>query len=193
MKRKRFVFPTVLLIMIVLTSGCFIYSEQAFKGTILDIDTKQPIEGAVVVVEYKKAYISLGAGKVDYIMDVRETLTDKEGNFQFPSHVTLSSPISTQIPTAFIIFKPGYASLELGSQSFTGEEIKEVEGSWPGLNQLKYRVRGRGIVELPKLRTREERLKAEEIGISGFHSKDLPLLYKALNDEEKYLSIPERK
>jgi hypothetical protein len=183
MKKRRYICLLLALIIFLPTTGCFIYSEQSFKGTVLDIDTKQPIKGAVVVAEYNKAYISLGAGQVDYTMDVRETLTDKDGNFHFPAHVALSSPISTQIPTVFLIFKPGYASLKLRSKFFTGEEIKEEEGSLSGLNQLKYRVRGRGIVEIPKLKTKKEMLERSLGFPVGYGTKELPLLYRAYEDE----------
>jgi hypothetical protein len=188
MKQKKFLVMAFLVVMVAPLAGCFFYSEQSFKGTILDIDTKQPIEGAVVVAEYRKAYLSMGAGKADYIMDVREMLTDKEGKFYFPSHVALSSLISTQIPTTFIIFKPGYASLgypQLESQFFTGEEIKEKEGSWPGLGELKYRLGNHGTVEIPRLRTKSE-MERRMLGFpTGYGPKELPLLYKAYEEEKR--------
>jgi hypothetical protein len=126
-------------------------------------------------------------------MDVRETLTDKEGNFHFPTHVALSSPISTQDPTTFIIFKPGYASisnLNIGD-IFTGGIIKENELSWLGNMKLKFRF-APGIVELPKVKSIEDRRIASEIGVIDIGSKKLPLLFKAINEEARYLSIPER-
>ena len=64
--------------------------------------------------------------------------------------------------------------------------VKEEKG--PKLKKGKVTF---GIVELPKLKTREERLRASRVGVSGYGSKDLPLLYKALNEEERYLGIPE--
>lgn len=175
-------------------AGWLIYHVPEFKGQIIDIDTKQPIEGAVVVAVYKKATMGLGAGSLSSIISARETLTDKDGNFRIPSYTTLIQPFSWQIPNEVIIYKPGYASLETGTWHFIGETLKEEqEGWWPGFKDLKYRLRGHGIVELPKLKTREERLNASMIGLTGYHAKDLPILYKALNEEGKYLGIPERK
>ena len=172
-------------------AGWLIYSEPEFNGKILDIETKQPIEGAVVVVEYNKKTMGMGAS-MSSVFDVRETLTDKDGYFHFPPYTTLIQPFSWQIPTVFIIFKPGYASIELPLKDyFTGEETREQEGSWPGpeFKGLMYRLRSPGIVELPKLMTREQRLIANSVGITGYTEKELPLLYKLRDEEYKFLGI----
>lgn len=169
-------------------AGWLIYHESEFNGKIIDIDTKQPIEGAVVVVEYKKETLGMGAGNYSTVIGVRETLTDKDGNFHFPSYTTLIQPFSWQDHTVFLIYKPGYASLELGLKNyFTGEKTTEREGSSPG-SEFKYRLLA-GIVELPQLRTREQRLSARMIYIEDYTAKELPLLYKALNEEGKLLGI----
>jgi hypothetical protein len=114
-------------------AGWLIYHEPEFNGTILDIDTKQPIEGAVVVVEYKKESMGVGAGNISWVIGVREALTSKEGKFRFPSYTTLIQPFSWQTHTVFLIYKPGYASLQLALKDYlTGKETSEMEGSWPG-------------------------------------------------------------
>jgi len=171
-------------------AGWLIYHEPEFNGKILDIETKQPIEGAVVVVEYKKKTMGIGAS-MSSMFDVRETLTDKDGKFHFSPYTTLIQPFSWQIPTGFVIFKPGYASLKLGSGYFTGEVTKEQEGTWPNLELevLKYRLRGSGTVELPKLVTRGQRLIARMIDIEDYSAKELPLLYKAITEEGKALGV----
>jgi hypothetical protein len=165
-------------------AGWLIYHEPIFDGKILDIDTKQPIEGAVVVVEYNKATMGLGAGSISSIISLRETLTDKEGNFHIPSYSTLIQPFSWQIPTTVIIFKPGYASLELGAIYFTGKQIQEKEGSWPWSKELKYKLHGPGIVELPKIKTSEDLIKRTLGFPTGFGAKELPHLYKAYGEEK---------
>jgi hypothetical protein len=178
-------------------AGWLIYHMPELNGQILDIETKQPIEGAVVVVEYKKSTMGLGAGRMSSSLDVREALTDKDGNFHIPSYTTIIQPFSWQAPSPMIIFKPGYASLgylELGAGYFTGEKWKERDGSWPDpeLRMLKYRLSGNGVVELPKLNTREQRLLASRISIDDYSAKELPLLYKALDEEKTLLGIKRR-
>ena len=184
------------LISIIMTAtseaGWLIYHEPKFTGKILDIDTKQPIEGVVVVIVYKKENMGLGGGNISSVINVQETLTDKDGNFHFPSYRTLIQPFSWQIPSFFVIFKPGYASLGLVlKEYFKDGEPKEHEGSWPDqeLRKFKYRVRYPNIVELPKLTTREERLTAKRIYIEDYSAKELPLLYKTLDEEGMALGV----
>jgi hypothetical protein len=189
MRQQNIIFLCVLVILIAPATGCY-YHEQAFRGTILDIDTKQPIEGAVVVVEYKKAALGIAPEAMSSIINIRETLTDQEGNFNIPSYTTMLRPLSWKIPTIFIIFKPGYASLEAGSSYFeAGEELKESQnGSWYWSTELKYRIHGAGIVELPKLRTREERKKAKPapIGDDSDWAKQKNLI-NAIREEWRYI------
>jgi len=170
-----------------------IYHEPEFNGQILDIDTKEPIEGAVVVVEYKKESMGMGAGHESSVIKVRETLTDKDGKFHIPSYTTtLLLPFTWQDHSIFIIYKPGYASIQLAlNDYFTGKDMSEQVGSWPDqdLRMLKYRLRCPGIVELPKLQTREQRLRARRIYIVDYNSKELPLLYKSLGEEGKALGV----
>jgi hypothetical protein len=192
MKPKRIVILAVIITVFMATfakAGWLVYHEPEFKGTILDVDTKQPIEGAVVVAVYKKASMGLGAGSSSSIINVRETLTDKEGNFRISSYTTLILPFSWQIPMSLIVFKPGYGSAEVGGWHFTGEELKEEQvRGWSWTKELKYRLRGRGIVELPKLRTREERRQARmdaDIAGAEIQEKELPLLYRLISGERE--------
>ena len=89
----------------------------------------------------------------------------------------------------FIIFKPGYGSLRMALGKYlSGEitEIKEME-----LSGKMYRL-SPGVIELPPLRTREERLDAKRpADIFGIEitAKDLPLLYKMITEENKNLGL----
>ena len=87
-----------------------VYHKPAFKGKVIDAETKEPIEGAVVVAVYNKATIGLGAGTLSSVINVREALTDKDGMFRIPSYTTMIQPFSWEISATFIIFKPGYGS-----------------------------------------------------------------------------------
>lgn len=169
-------------------AGWLIYHEKELKGKILDIDTKQPIEGAVVVVEYKKATLGLGAGSISSIIDVRETLTDKQGNFRIPSYTTVIQPFSWQIPNTVIIFKPGYASLKTGASNFIGQ-MPVKEGSWHWSKKLKYRMHGAGIVELPRFKEAEERRLHIPSPITGIDYEKQKLFMQLLNEERSILNL----
>src|SRR3989338_11661307 len=85
------------------------YHKPAFKGKVIDAATKEPIEGAVVVVVYSKTAIGI-AESYSVTINVRETLTDKNGEFYIPSYTTIIQPLSWEEWASFIIFKPGYGS-----------------------------------------------------------------------------------
>jgi len=119
MSSERIMLTVLLLaVLIMTTSGC-IYHEHEFNGTILDIDTKQPIEGAVVVVKYVKDFMGVGAGRIPFTINIQEALSDKDGKFHVPSYTTLLLPTTWKGLTQYLIYKPGYAYLESYPESVT--------------------------------------------------------------------------
>jgi hypothetical protein len=88
-----------------------IYSKPEFHGRVIDSETKEPIAGAVVVVLYKKWEFGGPGGGNTPTMDAKETLTDKNGDFHFPSYLTLIGPLSRVSEVSFTIFKPDYMSV----------------------------------------------------------------------------------
>ena len=176
-----------------------IFHESELKGQILDIDTKQPIEGAVVVVVYTTGNPGIGTGQGSSNIGVGETLTDKEGKFLIPSYTTIIQPFSWKRPSSMIIFKPGYVSLDwsgyLRPKFFTGEETKDHEGtlSWSKESVYKYKIHRTGIVELPMLKSREERMKIHVSPVedsdhnSVWYFKKQKLFIKAIREEWRNL------
>ena len=199
MKREAILFALILTLALTLSPPpshalwWMVYHKPEFKGKVIDAETKEPIEGAVVVVVYSRRAIRIAPHAVSETVNVKEALTDKDGNFHISSYTTLIDPLSSESAATFIIFKPGYLSISGINleDCFSGGVCKEAELPWLYNQQLKYKIAS-GIVELPKLKTREERIKASMVGVTGYHAKDLPLLYKTVNEEERYLGIPER-
>jgi len=179
-----------------------IYHKPEFRGRILDAETKSPIEGVVVVVmHWESPNIGGPGGPNSSIFKVIETTTDNRGEFHFPAFTTLISPISSDGGTEFIIYKPGYASYpslssriyplnidflipeyffskELGSRG----EIKRDDGKPVATVTF-------GIVELPRVTGKKDRLSAMPGSPSGFRSKELPLLFKAINEEAERFGL----
>lgn len=163
----------VVALLLIMTAGnawadWLIYHKPAFEGQILDGETKEPIEGAVVVVLYNKRTIGLGAGTLSSVINIRETLTDKEGRFHIPSYTTVIQPFSWEDTANFVIFKPGYVSIDhlydrdlegLFSGKMVGTPDQEFE--WLYNKSLLIRYRTPNIVELPKATSREERIKTK--------------------------------
>lgn len=81
-----FVFPIFICFLLnFYYAGIFIpipYRSLApFYGKVIDADTKEPIEGAVVLAVYHLTRYTL-AGESDFIVDGQEALTDKNGEFK---------------------------------------------------------------------------------------------------------------
>ena len=165
-----------------------IYSKPEFRGRIIDAETKEPIEGVVVVVVYHRTSLIGGPGGASTdVINARETLTDNKGDFYFSTYTTLINPFFQESFVDFIFFKPGFmsqgkpmAELDLFQREmfFSGDEIGKLgeiryrDDRWKGVL---------GIIELPKAKTEIERRNASASSPTEYRSDKLPLLYKAIN------------
>jgi hypothetical protein len=206
MKKVTLITLFAVMAVILCSSNCMacwlIYSKPAYKGRILDAETKKPIKGAVVVaVYYSDTIIGGPAGGYSSVVSVREALTDEKGEFFIDPYLTIFNPFMCQNGTKFIIYKAGYGSHpghSLGSiqhfgpypEDFFTEDIGKKGGKrvWRRTYPVTY-----GIVELPRRKTREERLRAMPGGPTDIGADDLPLFFKAKNEEYKRFGMGEVK
>ena len=110
-------------------AGWLIYHKPAYKGRIIDAETKEPIEGAVVVaIYYKYPIISGPGGGSKSIVGIKEALTDEKGEFHIPSYTTFIQPNSLEHDTDFIFYKPGYGGRISPSHVVNAEKLftKEI-------------------------------------------------------------------
>lgn len=172
-----------------------------FAGIVVDADTKEPIEGAVVVASWLEE-TATATGPSSRFKDVKEVLTDKDGKWtiQGPKgrrggHITaiftfLTGTYYTK-PPEFIVFKPSYCS-------------------WPngfGIDTCKGKIRPSGndkiaegeTIEVPKLTNREDRLMSQRIWPSLMDSegdketlKRISNFIRLLNEEHRYLGLQEK-
>lgn len=103
-----------------------LYSGGPWRGRVIDADTKEPIEGAVVVAVWERRY-DCGFSNPTFFHEAKEVLTDKEGLFEIPTYIEekgklfwrskdyLNDPTSILICSGpeirnpnFIIYKPSY-------------------------------------------------------------------------------------
>jgi hypothetical protein len=182
---------------LMMCSSCsrwLIYHKPEFKGKIIDAETKEPIEGAVVVVYYRKETLGLGDSTTSTI-HWTEVLTDKNGEFIIPSYTTLTQPFSGEDFARFIIYKPGYESGSdfIGNPEdfFLPENMGKKHETSIGMGNgvIQHIQYTYGVVELKKLTTREERLNALPSLPSCCSSKELPILFKLRSEEEKKLGL----
>ncbi len=184
-----------------------VYHKPAYNGRVIDAETKEPIEGAVVVVEYEKETVGVPE-HYSSVIEVKETLTDKNGEFHIPSYTTIIQPLSIEGWATFIIYKPGYASFPgyILDQKYQVSAPLKHNMPLDAIEEFFSRPLGEtgeikwdlgkatvtfGVVELPKLQTRDER----RINISSvspspdeFLEKRKNLL-RLINEEEESLGL----
>jgi len=138
-----------LLILFPATAGCAITNKYGpYYGKVIDAETKKPIEGAaVLVVFYTEEYGPAGA--ITHYADAVDTFTDKAGEFKIPAHrVTVLRLLQGWDKYGyFTIFKPGYGCYPHHKDV---NPMFVPNGTFPEDQYVK--------VELPRLKTREERL-----------------------------------
>ena len=173
---------------------------KTYTGKIIDADTKEPIEGAVVVASWLEETTTVSATHTR-LKDVKEALTDKNGEWVVEGprgseggNITVIFSLLTgtyyTLPPEFIIFKPGYCSWPKGLL---------IEAC-----RKKIKYKGNGdfagwALELPKLIKREDRLMALPTCFSG-DTKDRDQIIRKqkkfislINEESRTLGISEYK
>src|SRR4030042_3133366 len=179
----------------------FFFTQGAWcatcQGKVIDADTKQPIEGAVVVVSWHEERAT-PTGSTSRRKDVVETLTDKNGEWvikgprgremgNITAIFTLLTGIYITNPPHFIVFKPGYCSwpAEFGIDACKGKfkpegNDKVAEGT---------------TVELPGLTNKEDRKISlpstfHKDGDGSFYSKQGAFI-KLINEESRNIGLSE--
>jgi hypothetical protein len=165
-----------------------------FKGKVIDADTKQPIEGAVVVASWLEETTTPGATHTR-LKDVKETLTNKKGEWMIEGlkgreggNITaiftlLTGTYYTRTPE-FIVFKPGYCSWPAG---FTIDACRAKIK--PGGND---KVAEGENVELQKLTKREDRLSTLPSPVAGENAlKKQREFIRLINEEHRNLELKE--
>lgn len=170
----------IILIMLPLSIGCGVIKRYpAYYGRVIDAETKEPLEGAAVLVVYYTEQPSPGGPVMSY-REAQETVTDKDGEFTIPAlTITNFKFLHFFVQYSYItIFKPGYGAYP---------RHKDVKPrSFPANKHV--------TIELPKLKTREERL----LNYGCYPSDDVPEkkyenLFRLIQEERKALGLKPRK
>jgi hypothetical protein len=91
-------------------SGCVFY-QKPLHGTVVDAETKQPIQGAVVVGRWRPWRLVIPFGShLDVPRHVAEAVTNSEGEYRLPSWgPVLCWPTATiDYPPDLLAYKSGY-------------------------------------------------------------------------------------
>ena len=190
--RLRIIVALILLVVCAVNCNAswLVYHKPEFKGTVVDIDTDKPIEGAIVVAFYKKKTLNPPVEAYTSTFHVQEALTDKNGNFKIPSYTTMINPFSTGDEVYFVIFKPGYAwqapvAIE---EIFTGNLSKDFEFSMRWNKDLKCMAKINGTIKIPKVKTDKDRINSyDSVGDITSFRKQLPKSINIVDQENKFI------
>jgi len=139
------------------------YALGPWKAQVVDAETKQPLAGVVVVAVWKKYLPVEGTIGIFEYVDSTEEVTGGDGQFVISARNFSAANSHILDEPDFYFFKAGY-----GQWRYQGEE------GWLKLNPAEKKKRyeeagrqfeGKGVtIEMPPLKTREERLKFFQSG-----------------------------
>ena len=160
----------------------FLYhSDGPYRGKVLDLETGEPIEGAVVAAEWTLTH---------RFCDAKETVTDKNGEFVLPKGSCFSFWPFTEISARVVVFKPGYLGYEP-----LGSTFEERKARMPGFTGHEFQNKKEyNLIKLGRPKTRMERELTQSHAqlFSSDESYDkLPILLKMVNEERRNLGLGE--
>lgn len=177
---KFLLISLLIIIFFPLSAGCAITKEFGpYYGKVIDAETKEPIEGAaVLVVFYTESYGPAGA--ITHYADALETATDKNGEFNFPPHrITLFRPLQGWVKHGyFTIFRPGFGCYP------KHKDVKPMFVPNGTLPEEQYVT-----IELPRLKTREEMLDNIDCFPLGVPDVKMQTLIELNNIESKNMGL----
>jgi hypothetical protein len=158
-EEMRHMMRQVLLFTIILTLSVFGMSctgqpAGPWKAQVVDAETGKALEGVVVLAVWHRRYASPGGWAGGGYYASEEVVTRPAGRFVIPARWTFTLvPFLTTIKgPEFTIFKPGY-----GGWRIRDWEKKPKE--WEELTAGEVLAKDGIVIELPRLKTREQRLK----------------------------------
>jgi len=135
---------------LLLFTGCTIsHTYGPYRGKVIDLETGEPIEGAVVFVRFLTEGLLSPGGVVSSFADAVEILTNSNGEFEIPAQKIKSFKLFSRwaVYESVIIFKPGYGAYP--RHPGIDRDLPEEDHFLPTGKYV--------TIKLPKLKTREER------------------------------------
>lgn len=124
------------------------YSGAAFGGRIVDGETGQPLEGAVVVARWQlyRAHNFMDiVGSTEFrLLHVVEAITDAGGFYRIPTWGPIMRPVGWEVQgeedPLIMAFKPGYGPDSVGNGIWVSAEVYNRDG-YQGFNPRDAKIR----------------------------------------------------
>ena len=173
----------IALVLVVSSLGCcgryLVYWDRHYSGRVIDKETGEPIEGAVVAADYHIRTLS-PAGDVGSEICCKETFTDEQGKFRIPFMAYLKPyAIFSYLASgpAIGVFQPGYEGVYAPNIEQDAEYCGFHEGAGKEL-----------VIKIRRLRTEKELLLGEPLNGSpcreypNYLQHYCPILNERLSD-----------
>ncbi len=157
---------------------------KTYHGQLVDAETGEPLEGAVVVVVWHTEP-RIAMDPPEYFHDAKEALTDAQGKFRLEASPAINwNPFMAIKDPNIVIFKPGYEPFAL-LRTLTRQGFKSFE-------DVDQAFRKGTTIKLPKLKTQEELRMFSgfgDLGIGGVPFGKVRNLLKLLNVQRKMAGL----
>jgi hypothetical protein len=156
---------------------------QTYRGKVVDAETGQPLEGAVVVIVWEKKFF-LGGDSPQYFHSAKEVLTDAKGEFSVDGSPGFNWNPFTYLrdEPSIAIFMPGYGPYPTGHVK--NSSITEIEKAMTGPGAL---------IKLPKLKDQEGMKRFASPGTlhmsTDTPNEEIPNLIRLLNIHRKLAGL----
>lgn len=128
----------------------------AFEGQVVDMETQEPIRGAVVLVAWGESPSVPGYLMIK-IHDTDSVLTDKSGRFHIPGRRVDDLPKNARLASGVIIFKAGYGFVQiqqLETLAHMAKDRQKEDGPVSAYWDVRLK-RGKPLLLLRKLNVRQ--------------------------------------
>jgi len=177
MRKKTYLL--IALVIISLQTGCLygVRHDGPYHGKVVDEQTREPIEGAVVLGSWRVYHFGLGGGYTTY-HDSREAVTDKNGEFTIKGEGLRI--LSNLQPMGIRVYKSGYTYIESHWDSLKIDAFYVKNIKWEGEMPL---------LPLRKL-TDEERKRRGSLFIPTVGDNPSVLMRQEINKEHVFRGMP---
>ena len=177
---KRFCSVMMLNILLVLATFTCAYGiryDGPYSGRVIDADTGAPVEGVVVLGVWNTEKAT-PAGAVHDFHDARETVTDKNGDFEIPGMGFMI--LGNVTPMDVLIFKAGYEHIGMSSWASLKEDL---------ILRKKIKWEGKKAIIPLKMLSINERKKKGPPSRPSIPAEKLQILTKEINKERITLGL----